>query len=159
MAAWGLASPGCALTQPGECDGKKGGASAAASRSSSTSTVVTQRRLVSVLSTGASSASRSASILPPQAGYLGILDGTMAASKKRTSAKITPEALRHLGTLPAQVQSRFGVPATQETIVSALVLEITVPQLAGILVRIPPGASTYPDGPGRMSSSQASVSP
>jgi hypothetical protein len=58
----------------------------------------------------------------------------MAASKKRTSAKITPEALRHLGTLPAQVQSRFGVPATQETIVSALVLEITVPQLAGILM-------------------------
>jgi hypothetical protein len=56
------------------------------------------------------------------------------AGEKRTSAKITPEALERLRTLPAQVQTRFGVPATQEVIVSALVLEITVPQLVGILI-------------------------
>jgi hypothetical protein len=72
------------------------------------------------------------------------------ASKKRTTAKITPEALRHLGTLPAQVQTRFGVPATQEVIVSALVLEVTVPQLAGILMGYhqehPPSPATDDDG-------------
>jgi hypothetical protein len=56
------------------------------------------------------------------------------AGEKRTSAKITPEALERLRALPAQVQSRFGVSATQEVIVSALVLEITVPQLVGILM-------------------------
>ncbi len=72
------------------------------------------------------------------------------ATKKRTTAKITPEALRRLGTLPELVQTRFGVPATQEVIVSALVLEITVPQLAGILMGYnqehPPTSPAADDG-------------
>jgi hypothetical protein len=55
-------------------------------------------------------------------------------SADRSSTKITKEALERLAPLSAAVQRDFGVPASHEAIVSALVLEITVPQLAGILL-------------------------
>jgi hypothetical protein len=56
------------------------------------------------------------------------------AEPNRTSTKIDKAALRRLAWLSAEVQRSFGVEATREAIVSALVLDISVPQLAGILL-------------------------
>lgn len=56
------------------------------------------------------------------------------AEPNRTSAKIDKAARERLPWLAAEVQRRFGFEATHEAIVSALILNTTVPQLAGILL-------------------------
>jgi hypothetical protein len=56
------------------------------------------------------------------------------AEPKRTSAKIDTAARERLSELCMEVRREFGIPATREAIVSALILDITVPQVAGILL-------------------------
>jgi hypothetical protein len=56
------------------------------------------------------------------------------ASSQRTSAKITKEAQRRLSTLVFEVERDFGVAATQESAMSALILDVSAAQLAGILL-------------------------
>lgn len=50
------------------------------------------------------------------------------------NTKIDPAAKQRLSYLKARVQADFGVPATHQQIVSALVLGTSVPQLAGTLL-------------------------
>jgi hypothetical protein len=52
----------------------------------------------------------------------------------QTNTRISPMALKRLRTLPRLVQAKFGVPATQEDIVSALVHCATLGQIAGMLL-------------------------
>lgn len=52
----------------------------------------------------------------------------------KPTTKIDAAALKHLASLQANTQAEFGIPATYQHIVSALVLGTTVPQLAGILL-------------------------
>jgi len=48
--------------------------------------------------------------------------------------KIDQAAKERLSHLQARIQADFGVPATQQQIVSALVLGTSIPQLAGTLL-------------------------
>jgi hypothetical protein len=52
----------------------------------------------------------------------------------KTSTKIDTVAKARLPWLCASVQSEFSLVATQEDVVSALVLGTSVPQLAGLLL-------------------------
>jgi hypothetical protein len=58
----------------------------------------------------------------------------MCSRMATPNTKIDPIAKQRLPHLKARVQADFGVPATHQQIVSALVLGTSIPQLAGTLL-------------------------